>query len=584
VVSPGPESDFSQWVYANQYNVVVVAAAVLGAEVSLFWINSSRQVRRMKSTDYGASWGSPELIDYSPSTAINGIAAAYKDNGDIALFFADQSVLYVKTNVAGSWQGKLAWDKSTGNLSGVATVYSGDWNLMITGKDAVGNDKLWSLVYGDGGKVAAGSWSPLQELATAPDDGDFEYRTCFVDKPDAYRCCYIEKFGGTVAYSRPFWSHSVGPSFLANRWREPVPFDLSAAYGLAIAHHGDSCWLSSPGGVWRAAMATQTLDLTGDVLIVKKEISADRGRLVVELRNDQGQYATPGAGDLVVLDIGCQLDISPGYITASGGETGSGQGYILDAYEHTSAGGKASLILYADDGWAALGRWRARHQFRWNRQTDQMSIGDLLARVGLQLEVRSQSATVTGSFPDFTVNPGNHGETVIGRLLSLVPDLIFIEGNTAYLVNPLATDESVYSYGMDHVILTGNYRTGGWPLNWVQVEGVDTGSGDTIIHDSFQWQQIDRFYDRLGSIEDSNLGSVAAAQARGQAVLRQSELESASGSIRVPVNCGQQLYDVVDITDSRAGFSAVTRRVRGILLVYNPQRGQYQQQLFMGAV
>src|SRR3972149_2815244 len=33
--TPGPGSDFSQWVYTGEYNAVIVAAASLGAEVSI---------------------------------------------------------------------------------------------------------------------------------------------------------------------------------------------------------------------------------------------------------------------------------------------------------------------------------------------------------------------------------------------------------------------------------------------------------------------------------------------------------------------------------------------------------------------
>jgi hypothetical protein len=168
VASPGPGSDFSQWTYTSQYNVVVVAAAALGAEVSIFWINTSREVRRIKSTDNGISWGSPELLDYSPTTAIYGLAAFYKPGGDLAIFFADQSILYVKKYISGQWQSKTAWDKTTGNLSGVAAIYDGDWSLLVTGLDTAGNFKLWSLVCGDGGSVPAGNWSTLQELAAAP--------------------------------------------------------------------------------------------------------------------------------------------------------------------------------------------------------------------------------------------------------------------------------------------------------------------------------------------------------------------------------------------------------------------------------
>ena len=590
VANPGPESDFSQWVYTGQYNAAVVACASLGAEVSIFWIDGvNRKIQRIKSTDYGVNWGSPELIDYSPTTAIYGVTAAYKPNGDIALFFADQTTLYVKKCINGSWQAKVAWDKSTGDLSGVATVYDADWNLFITGKDANGNFKLWSLVYGDGGEVTADTWSELKEFASAPSDGDFEYRGAFMDKPDVYRCFFVEKFAGTQSYNRPFWSHSIpDTSFLSNLWHEPVPFNLSSEYGLAIAHYGDYCWLSNPSGVWRAKLTNESLDLTDDVLSVRQELGETSGKLVVELRNDEGQYASPGQGDLSLLDIGCQLEFSPGYHTTAGNEVSSGQTFVLEVYEHSSSGGKASLLLYALDGWGQIKAWRARHQFRWNKDSNDMNVKQILefvlARVGLKLEVKSQSSVITGYYPDFTIHPNNLGDAIIARLLSFVPDVLFIEGNKAYVVNPQSTDASVYAYGSSHPIFDGRYRQGAWGLNRVQVEGYDPVNQVPVIVDSFDWDELDRGYDRLKQLDDRNIDTTEKAQARGEAYLRQAEIESANGTIRIPVNCGQQLYDVIDITDSRAGLNAEKKRVLGLILVYNPRRGEYEQMLSLGAV
>ena len=124
---------------------------------------------------------------------------------------------------------------------------------------------------------------------------------------------------------------------------------------------------------------------------------------------------------------------------------------MLEAYEHISSGGKASLVLHAVDGRDWVEAWRARHQFRWNKDTDQLSVKQILefvlARVGLKLEVLSQSSVVNGYYPDFTINSGNQGTVVIRKLLSFVPDVLFIEGENAYLVNPLSADGSVYSYG-----------------------------------------------------------------------------------------------------------------------------------------
>jgi len=590
VANPGPSSDFSQWTYTNQYNAAVVACASLGAEVSIFWIDSAnRKIQRLKSTDYGATWGSPETIDYSPTTSIYGLAAAYKPNGDLAIFFADQSNLYVKKHVSGQWQTKSAWDKTTGDLSGVAAVYDADWNLLVTGKDSAGNFKLWSLVYGDGGDVAADSWSDLKEFASAPSDGDFEYQQPFLDKPDVSRGFFVEKFTGSEAYNRPFWSHSVlDAKFVDNLWREPVPFNLSSEYGLAIAHYGDYCWLSNTAGVWRASLAPQSLDLTADILAIKQEAGETSGGLTVELRNDEGQYASPGQGDLAVLDLGCQLDFSPGYRTTAGNEVSSGQTFSLEAYEHTSSGGKASLMLHAQDGWGAIATWQARHQFRWNKDSDQMSVKDILAfvlaRVGLKLEVKSQSSVITSFYPDFTFGPNARGEVVIQKLLSFAPDVLFIEGSKAYLVNPQSSDSSVYSYGGEHQVLDGRYWQGAWGLNRVQVEGYDTGSSEIIVVDSFAWDEIDRLYDRLKQLEDRNIDMVTKAQQRGEAYLRQAEMESVSGTLLAPVNCGQQLYDVVDITDSPAGLVSEKKRVLGLTLVYRPHQGEYRQRLWLGAV
>lgn len=589
VASPGPQSDFSTWTYTNEYNCQAVAVAACGSEVSIFWVNLNRELRRIKSTDYGATWGSAQTLDYSPGTSVYGVAAAYKPNGDIAVFFTSENTLYVKQCVSGNWQEKSAWDKTAGELSSVAVVYDGDWNLLVTGQDTSGNYKVWSLVYGDGGAVPAGTWSELKEFASAPSGGDFEYRSISLDKPDVYRAFYAEKFNGTQAYNRPYWSHTIaGTSFISGLWREPVPFNLSSEYGMAMTHHGNYCWLSTPDGVWRASLAEATLELTADVIGIRLESSPINGGLMVELRNDTGKYNSPGAGGLSILDTGCQLDFSPGYVTSQGNEVSPGLAFWLDAYEHTSSGGKASLVLHNIDGWRLLADWRARHQFRWNKDSDQMSAKQImefvLARVGLSLEVKSQSSVITSYYPDFTIHPDDSGTAIVTRLLSFVPDVVFMEGIRVFLANPLGSDSSAYSYGQSHAILQGRYRTGTWETNQVRVEGYDSVNSTPIIADSFSWGQIDKFCERLRPVTDRNIGTLSEAEDRGETLLRKSEVRSVSGTIQVPVSCGQQLYDVIDITDSRAALSAAKRRVLGIVLSYRPERGEYFQQLILGGV
>jgi hypothetical protein len=429
----------------------------------------------------------------------------------------------------------------------------------------------------------------LRELAAAPAGGDYEYRQPFLDKTDVYRCFFTEKYSGISAYNRPFRSHTLpGAAYSEGLWRESVPFNASCEYGLALAHHGDYAWLAGPAGVWRAPLASQVLDLTSDIVNVRQEINEKAGVLVVELDNNDGKYASPGQGDITVLDIDSQLDFSPGYRTATGNEYSAGQAYYVESIEHTTEGGRASLILRARDGWGALGEWSARHQMRWNKTTTEKNVKEIiaviLARAGIKLEVKSQSSTITDFYPDFTVNPSDNGKNAVEKLLSFVPDVIFIEGNKAYLVNPQSSDNPEYSYGAEHVILEGAYRQGALSTNRAQVEGYDTSQGKMIVADSFDWEEIERYCDRLRHIEDRNLNTTAKACQRGEAVLRKALLDAVGGRIIVPVNCGQQLYDVIGITDITAGLAEAKRRVLGLTLVYQPRRGEYFQRLEIGGV
>jgi hypothetical protein len=68
------------------------------------------------------------------------------------------------------------------------------------------------------------------------------------------------------------------------------------------------------------------------------------------------------------------------------------------------------------------------------------------------------------------------------------------------------------------------------------------------------------------------------------AYLRKAEIESSSGMIQSPVNCGQQLYDVIDVTDPRAGLSGAKRRVTGIQVSYQADHGVYQQKLLLSGL
>jgi hypothetical protein len=605
VTAPGPGSDFSRWTYLDQYNVQWVAACSLGAEVSLVWVRGTGEISRRVSLNNGATWQSPEYVGFALSGAVNGLAASYKPGGDMTVFFTHYRTLFTFKRTSGVWQGPGQWNKSTFGLGNVASIYDGDWKLLLAGQDLDADYKVWSLIYGDGGEAPAGAWSDLKSLTSAPEDSGYTYDGLFLDKPDTvYRSFFVEKYSGSESYNRPYFTHTLpGTGFAASLWHEPVPFNLESQNGPAMAHSAGWAWLAVPGGVWRASLVRESQDLSHDILSARVDLTRDSESLALELNNDRSQYANTGWTTGPLLDTGCQIDIRLGYATGQGVETGAGHSFTLEACEHKRAAGKSTLLLYATGGWEALGKWVARCQLRWNGPDEDGDpvqeapvreiAAQVLARAGIKLVNISCSEAGGGFYPDFTIHAGDNGRSVLSRLLSFVPDLLFLEGLTGYWIDPQPADQAVYTYNAGeqppgttgwHAILEGSYIKQAAGFNRFLVEGLDPAvpNGSSLAAESFDWQEVSKSGDRLEMMEDLNITSVALARERGEAWVRREFMDSFSGSIKVPVNCGQQMYDVISITDPGAGLYNAKRRILGITLFYLPQKGEYAQVLKLG--
>jgi hypothetical protein len=162
----------------------------------------------------------------------------------------------------------------------------------------------------------------------------------------------------------------------------------------------------------------------------------------------------------------------------------------------------------------------------------------------------------------------------------MAPDVLFFRGDLAYVKNPQAGDAADYAFGAEHPILRGRYASLRPPANRAQV------FGDGPFVEGFDWPDIEDAYDRVRQTHDLNLDTVALAQDRAAAELRHLAMASQGGFLVAPPNCGQELYDVVAITDPSAGLSSANRRVVGLNLRY--VRGgpapAYEQRLTLGAV
>jgi hypothetical protein len=582
VANPGPGSSFSTWTQVDSCANAGAALTSYGASVLLFYVGTNgRTIYLRESSDYGASFGSPTTIT-TPASAVGWLAAALKSNGTALLLYSVGGTVYRVKRSGGSWGSPAAWSNSLTSVSGLACQYWLDFNVLVAGADSQGRNKVWSTIYGDGYSEAVDAWSPLREVTGASAGSNVEFRAPFLAYADTFRATFIEKYTGSESYNRPYFSYSpIAADYVDNLWRDPVPHNLSGQFGLALASSASAVWLTVPWGVWQAPLAASILDVTADVLELTSEDEPGASRLRVVLRNDDGRYLDL-SGPKAVIQRGAEVRVSPGYVTTSGPLASTGPAYWLEGWEYTSGGGSATFVLHARDAWQLLDGWIARRQYAWakgERNLFQL-LSFVLARAGLELSALSSSPTITDLFPSFTIHPGESGATAVRRLLAMAPDVLFFRGDLAYIKNPQASDASDYTFGADHAILRGRYATLRPPANRAQV------FGDGPFVEGFDWPEIEDAYDRVRQTHDLNLDTVALAQDRAGAELRHLAMASQGGSLVVPPNCGQELYDVVAITDAPAGLSAAKRRVLGLSLRYvrSGPAPAYEQRLTLGAV
>ncbi len=587
--SPSGASDWATWPAAAGANVTTVAICASGANAWAFYgPNVGGEIYACSSTDNGATWSAWAAITPA-GVATHALAAAISGSGEVLAVYERSNTVYTIKRSGGAWGAETAWTNTVATITGLAMVYSSDYNLIITGTQVTTtHPKVWSCIYGDGDAYAVGTWGPLTEAAAASAGSGVSFHYPALSQPETYRCFFQEYYSGTTSYKRPYHTHTPpSVNFVDAVWREPVPFNLEpATYGLAMAYTtGSYVYASTVAGVWRAPVVSGTgLDITTRVAHLVATASLDGGKATIRLDNSDGAYATLGSGATLELQRGSLLNIDPGYKTTAGSEvSGSGPPYWIESisYTHTTRKGQpmAELVIEAVDAWGLLSYWRARSQKTWASGGTSV-IGILtwiLARVGLQAAATGQTSTALDNLkPAFTIHPGENGATAVLRLLALVPDRIIMKSTTAYLRDPRAADASQYTYGSDHQILEAEYRTHTQEVNHAYVLGL------THFSESFSWTEIGLVFNRTAQTHDINLTTAADCLARSAAQLRDQVLASRADAITVRPHVGQEILDVVSVTDATAGLATAKRRVIGTRLEYQPAKGVYLQTLTLG--
>lgn len=133
-----------------------------------------------------------------------------------------------------------------------------------------------------------------------------------------------------------------------------------------------------------------------------------------------------------------------------------------------------------------------------------------------------------------------------------------------------------------HIILDGQYATGTPGVNRAYIIGRDQ-YGNPVYGTAANTDEVALVGERLDFHQELSIPTTAQARDVASAVLSKMRLMGKKGTILIPPNCGQELWDVVQISDYGANQSAVKFRIIGIRLEYNHRDACYQHKLTLGA-
>jgi len=133
-----------------------------------------------------------------------------------------------------------------------------------------------------------------------------------------------------------------------------------------------------------------------------------------------------------------------------------------------------------------------------------------------------------------------------------------------------------------HIILDGQYTRGSPGVNRIYIIGKDS-EGNPVYGTSLNQAEIDLVGERLDFNQDLSIPTTAKAADVAAAAVAKARLTGSRGFIVIPPNCGQELWDVVQVTDKPTAQSQQKYRVIAVGFDYEPRRARYQHKLILGA-
>ena len=595
IATPGELDNYGAWTDLRSAHADGgCAITASGSSIYLFYYGLGGGALRCSiSTDDGLTYAESGVGSGVVQGQLSGpherVAAATNTSGQVVLAYVIGTALYVRRLEASGWTGAQEWPHTAlvGSVTGLDVTFRLDYNMVVTGTDAAGKAHMWTMLYGAGFSQSTNTFSDLWSLEAAEAGSGVRYQSATVDySMGIHRIFYVQVYDGPQFYSRPYWTVNVnGQDFVENSWIEPVPFDLICNYGMKFVANNTQGFLFTPFGAWYAeSPLSGAFTIINDLVLSAVHTAGPySGGLDLVLRNEDGQFndatlAPDGQGSLI---LGQDVLVRLGLRTGGRDVLATLGTYSIVSWEHRVEGGSATVLVHCADVWEKLAAWRAGRQFVWEAGTRNVFqiLTELVARVGFRVSVNDTSDALA-AMPAFTISPGESGLTAVRRLLSSVSDRARQgSSNLLNLVGQTPQEPTDYSYGDEHVILSSRYQTRPLAVNKAEIHGKG------FYAEAYAWPQVDLLFGRVGKSFDLNVDSSQEAEARAVVELRRSEVAESDGYVTALVQLGQEVYDVVAITDPQVGLDAVQRRVLGVTFTLERYpNSRYDMRLDLGGV
>jgi hypothetical protein len=522
------------------------------------------------------------------------------------------SDLYVCQRSGGSWGAASSWGKTARErVKGLGVSHDGDYNLLLAGSDP-GREAsrwyLWATAWGDGFDLPPGTWADPVVIEATDEGTPCEYSWPSVVYLDVRRALFTCSYKGSNGYDRVHRLRvASGGSHTTSSWTDPAPFKAQGGeYGIGLVWRpgGDGyVYAACSCRAWRAPQSSASqADLSARVVKYRlvdrwlghkgSGVSIDLGELIAPelygelwLDNCDGALGSLGSGEYAAVKRGSMVMIRPGYVTPAGNEWSDWPHLWIEDYEYVvDFQGRSYLVLHLAGPWMVLSAMAARRQYHW--ADDEASVYQIAARLlglaGFDLLSAGEASTEVGSVrPWFVVHPGEDLRGALLRVLSKVPDFIYFAGASGYLKELKEDEASDYTYGGEggHTVIAGRY---GWRSPGVN--HVEVFAGEDLFGDALDYGEIDLLGHRLHKVLDYGYDSSAECAARAEAQLRKHLATGRMGELVTLPNVGLQLFDVITLTDGRAGISSELYRVRGIEELYDTTKAPvvYRQVVTLG--